>query len=479
MLHIVQENKEKADLNILADFSDLLNNCNNFRLSAYSEKYLDGDPPLPLVTLLRLIDAVLDEPEKVLYSDASLNQILLLLLIFEVANDEQGKRVRDRCTSLSGDFYIYCQFVRSATSILRKMFASLHAIRQNPEKSVVWSLLRTYSLCCMNEQCADRIIKGTILESFSFFITPSTAPASLQQQLGAKTTQPSFLGLFLSTGFEEPANFFATVDIWRHILPLPSASLISATGFDPEKAILMDKLWSASILQCERHLHFAVLLGISSSQRLRRCLYDLLIRLATISDEIALLLADLKMLTFSAYATVADAFDEDGVEEEESSVRFGAAADVVIASFFAFVAACSVELPIRKSLITVISQSKNYISTILKFFKLASPKTSPHVTFQRNVIKLFRNICVIDSNHNGRIAQLPRDIYVTVCDSLVEHFGNVEHDIETAVLALKALCDIGRSSTFGNVAVDQQIPAESSECPNELCSSFECDEYAK
>lgn len=92
------------------------------------------------------------------------------------------------------------------------------------------------------------------------------------------------------------------------------------------------------------------------------------------------------MLKSSAYAAITDAFVEESVEEEESNVRFGAAADVATASFFAFMATCSAELIFRDPFIAVISQRKNYISTVLKFFKLASPKTLPHVSFQRHII---------------------------------------------------------------------------------------------
>lgn len=67
--------------------------------------------------------------------------------------------------------------------------------------------------------------------------------------------------------------------------------------------------------------------------------------------------------------------------------------------------------------------------------------------------KFFRNICNGDGEFEGTLIHLPHEIYIAICDSLVEHFGNSEHNLETAVLALKVLCDIGRFSTFGNAAV--------------------------
>lgn len=46
-----------------------------FRLTYHSEKYVEGDPPLALVTLLRLIDAILNEPENVTLFDVPPDEI--------------------------------------------------------------------------------------------------------------------------------------------------------------------------------------------------------------------------------------------------------------------------------------------------------------------------------------------------------------------------------------------------------------------
>lgn len=175
-----------------------------------------------------------------------------------MANDEQSKRVRGRCTSLSCDSYIYSQFVRSATSIIYKLFVSLQAINHCPEKVTASALLRTYSLCCMDELCFDQTVRGIILKSFALFIAPDI-PRQGVRRLG----QQSFLELLLKVGFEKPSNFFAGLDILRHLLPIPSYSLVNAVGINPENAILIDKLWSDSILACEKQLQFAVLVGLS------------------------------------------------------------------------------------------------------------------------------------------------------------------------------------------------------------------------
>lgn len=91
------------------------------------------------------------------------------------------------------------------------------------------------------------------------------------------------------------------------------------------------------------------------------------------------------MLTSSAHAAVVDAFNDD-IVEEESNVRFGNAVDLVTASFYAFLAICSRESVLRNAMVILISQRKCYIPTLLKFFRLASPKTLPHVSFQTHVI---------------------------------------------------------------------------------------------
>uniref|UniRef100_A0AAF5RWK8 Uncharacterized protein n=1 Tax=Wuchereria bancrofti TaxID=6293 RepID=A0AAF5RWK8_WUCBA len=368
------------------------------RLTYHSEKYVEGDPPLALVTLLRLIDAILNEPENValfdvtpdeihfdyyakFYEDGGLEKITSVL---DIANCQQSKRVRYRCTALT-----------------------------------------------------DR-------------------------QGLRRTGQQSFLKLFLNSGFDKPSNFFATLDILLKLFPLPSDMLANVVGINMQEVTSMEKLLSDRILENEKQLQFAIMLGISSSQRLKRRIFDLCKRLAYCSEGNALRLVDilikqsLRMLTSSAHTAIIDAFDDD-IVEEESNVRFGNAVDLVTASFYAFLATCSTEFILRNFMVIIISQRKSYIPTLLKFFKLASPKTLPHVSFQTHVIKIFRNLCVADKNIDGKIDCLPNDVYIKICDSLVEHFGNVHHNIETMMLALESICSIGRSSAFGRAVVNNAL----------------------
>uniref|UniRef100_A0A0R3RW59 Importin-11 n=1 Tax=Elaeophora elaphi TaxID=1147741 RepID=A0A0R3RW59_9BILA len=443
------------------------------RLTHHSEKYVEGDPPLALVTLLRLIDALLDEAENATLCDVSPDEISFdyyarfyqdgglgkITDVLGVANAQQSKRVHYRCTSLTGDSYIYCQFVRSATNIIYKLLSSLQSINQSPDKLIVDTLLRTYTLCCMDEASGDRIVREIIINSFALFIFP-TLP---DRQGLRRTGRQSFLELFLNSGFDKPPNFFAALDILLQLFPLPSDLLTNIVGINMQEVTAMKKLWSSRILENGKQLQFAIMLGISSSQRLKRRLLDLFKRLAYSSENNALRLIDilikqsLRILASSAHKAVADAFDDD-IVEEESNVRFGNAVDHVTTSFYAFLAICSGELVLRNAMVIIISQRKSYIPTLLKFFKLASPKTLPHVSFQAHVIKIFRNLCVADNNNvDGKIDCLPRDIYIRICDSLVEHFGNMEHNIETTVLALESICNIGHSSAFGCAVVSNAV----------------------
>ncbi|VDP11324.1 unnamed protein product [Onchocerca flexuosa] len=438
------------------------------RLIYHSEKYVEGDPPLALVTVLRLIDAILDEPENATFFDVSSDEIRFdyytkfyedgglekIANVLDVANVQQSKRVRDRCTALTGDSYIYCQFVRSATSIIYKLLSSLQAINQDPDKLIVDTLLMTYTLCCMDEISSDRTVREIILNSFVLFIFPTLS----DRQVSRKSGHQSFWKLFLNSGFEKPSNFFAILDIFLQLFPLPSVPMANVVGINMQEITLMEKLWSDCILENGKQLQFAIMLGISSSQRLKQRLFDLFKHLAYCSESNALRLTDilikqsLRMLTSSVHTAVIDAFEDD-IVEEESDVRFGNAVDLVTASFYSFLAACSEEFVLRNSMIIIISQRKNYIPTLLKFFKLASPKTLPHVSFQTHVIKIFRNLCVADNNIDGKIDYLPRDVYIRICNSLVEHFGNVQHNIETAMLAMESICRIGRSSGFGQAVI--------------------------
>ncbi|CAG9536061.1 unnamed protein product [Cercopithifilaria johnstoni] len=442
------------------------------RLTYHNDKYVEGDPPLALVTLLRLIDAILDEAENATLFDVSSDEIRFdyyarfyengglekITSVLNIANAQQSKRIHYRCTALTGDSCIYCQFVRSAVSIIYKLLSSLRAINHNPDKLIVDTLLETYTLCCMDEASSDRIVREIIINSFALFIFPTTS----NRRRIRKTGQQSFLELFLNSGFEKPPNFFATLDILLQLFPFRSGLLANIVGINVQELISMEKLWSSRILENGKQLQFAIMLGISSSQRLKRRLFDLFKRLACCSENNALRLVDilikqsLRMLTSSAHTAIVDAFDED-IVEEESNVRFGNAVDHVTASFYAFLVICSREFVLRNAMVIIVSQRKSYIPSLLKFFKLASPKTLPHVSFQKHVVKFFHNLCVADSNVDGKIDCLPRDIYIRICDSLVEHFGNMQHNIETMMLALESICSIGRSSAFGCAVVSNAV----------------------
>ncbi|VDN01822.1 unnamed protein product [Thelazia callipaeda] len=442
------------------------------RLNDQGDKYIEGDPPLPLITLLRLIDSIFDEPEREAPFNLSYDEIRFdfhgrfyenggfdrIRHVLSIANNQQSKRILERCTTFTGDSYIYCQFVRSAISVMYKLLTSLEIINWYPDKLTVDTLLRTYTLCCIDESCCDQRVKEIVLKSFALFIC-QTRNSQIRTK---KSSRQPFLEFFLFCGFENPSYFLATLDILRQLLPLPSNLLANIAGMDMKKIMYVEKMWNANISKCSFQLEFAVTLGTASSQRLRQCLFDVCKRLAYLSEDNALLIAEIlikqssKVLTSSACSMVIDGMKDD-LSEEESDIRFGSAADSIMASFYAFLAVCSGEFILRDAIVAVISKRRNYISTLLKFFKLASRKTLPHVMFQTYVINFFQNICYFDNETDIKHNCLPRDMYIVVCQSLVEHFGNIHHNKETVLLALKSICIIGRSSELGRAVISNAL----------------------
>lgn len=136
-----------------------------------------------------------------------------------------------------------------------KLLSSLQAINQNPDKQIVDTLLKTYTLCCMDEASSDRIVKEIIINSFALFIFPTLSDRQGSRRVG----QQSFLELFLNSGFERPQNFFATLDILLQLFPLPSSLLANVVGINMQEVTSMEKLWSDRILENEKQLQFAIM----------------------------------------------------------------------------------------------------------------------------------------------------------------------------------------------------------------------------
>lgn len=133
-----------------------------------------------------------------------------------------------------------------------KLLSSLKAINQSPDKLIVDTLLTTYSLCCMDEASSDRIVKGIIINSFALFVFPTISGRR-------KTSQQSFLELFLDSGFDKPPNFFATLDILLQLFPLPSDLLANIVCINMQEVTSVEKLWSSHILENRKQLQFATM----------------------------------------------------------------------------------------------------------------------------------------------------------------------------------------------------------------------------
>lgn len=139
---------------------------------------------------------------------------------------------------------------------MRKLLSSLQAVNQSPDKLIIDTLLTTYTICCMDEESSDCVVREIIINSFAIFISPV---ASDRQGL---RSQQSFLELFLDTGFEKPQNFFATLDIILRLFPLPSDLMGDTVGISAQEVTLMKKLWSDRILENGKQLQFAIMVTL-------------------------------------------------------------------------------------------------------------------------------------------------------------------------------------------------------------------------
>lgn len=90
------------------------------------------------------------------------------------------------------------------------------------------------------------------------------------------------------------------------------------------------------------------------------------------------------MLTISSYAPIAEAIVGETFETKREVS--GAVADLLMTAYFAFLANCSEVPNLRCALIRRIANRKIYITTLTKIFNVASPRTRPHVLFQKEVI---------------------------------------------------------------------------------------------
>lgn len=102
-----------------------------------------------------------------------------------------------------------------------------------------------------------------------------------------------------------------------------------------------------------------------------------------------------RMLTLSPRVVIIEALLGQERNVEEPEVRLPSATDDCAAAYFAFLAQCSARPALRRLMIAEVSRRENYIPTLLKFFGVVSPKTLPHVAFQKQVIVSFNTTFLI------------------------------------------------------------------------------------
>lgn len=152
--------------------------------------------------------------------------------------------------ALTGDAFIYRQFVEICLKVLLKIFKSLDEIHRKPLMASVSALLRTYALCCMNRRNGDEEIRMLVLEALTQFIAPQ-----LKRRRPCESFRMTFMKSCLQVGLEKPCTFFATVDVFRRALPVDLKDLQLEPQYN-EKYEAVKRLWSDFILECKEELRF-------------------------------------------------------------------------------------------------------------------------------------------------------------------------------------------------------------------------------
>lgn len=64
-----------------------------------------------------------------------------------------------------------------------------------------------------------------------------------------------------------------------------------------------------------------------------------------------------------------------------------------------------------------------------------------------------KNLCLSSDQLDEKPVYLDRVSYIEICNSFVEHIGDVNHSFQTVLQVVEALVCIGCHTKFGNVAV--------------------------
>ncbi|VDK42542.1 unnamed protein product [Anisakis simplex] len=419
------------------------------RLTSYTNKFASGEPPFSVITVLRLINTILDEhyddlkanqSERyyeivtIFYDEGGLQQVIQLL---KLANTMYSRSTTESRSSLKGDPSIYVSLVCSALHLIDKLHKSFISISKLLDVSAVDVMVDTYALCGFGKTADHLRIRRLILANLAVFVTTTQASLSVTVYFKfhfvaiwidvAKSHNPLKIALdrLLHYGMSQPQTFLAVIDIVRRLIPQP---YIDAA-------------------ECDE-------LGISSSCLLRSHLIALLIRLAHLGVDMARFIAEtlleqiISALSISSTSSILKALENESDDLQLKSlineeVRFGAATDYTTAAMIAFTFQCLHDKSICASFVDVLSKRSLFITTSLKFYNVASPKTVSHVIFQKYLIverafasksgSLTTFIRRFESIHSS-------DLLNTVGELLLKLFENCFSKYKTICLSNAWLC---------------------------------------
>uniref|UniRef100_A0A9J2PFT9 DUF2428 domain-containing protein n=1 Tax=Ascaris lumbricoides TaxID=6252 RepID=A0A9J2PFT9_ASCLU len=464
------------------------------RLESYSDKFENGEPPFAAITVLRLLNALLDEHYNLsntsrneryyeiismFYEEHGLEQVVRLLrkaswsgapsvrdtrgrgtvrYLKELANVKRSPGPAGSRATLSGDSSIYVALVYPALCLVGKVHKSLASINKLLDVSAVDVLLETYAVCGFGRTREHVAIRRLTLEALNAHVTlqSSTSKSSLYVMLEKLFT----------CGLSQPRTFLAVVDIVRRLLPRPVLASVVDRLCEADRKTLLSSCgtWMDHLLMFKRHLSFIVLLGVTTSRVLRSHVIGLCVRLAHLGVSAARFIAGelleqaLRALAVSSQNAVLNALNDESDDEGGSvseEVRFGAATDYTTAAMIALTASCVRDTTICIAFADLLASRRLFLSTALKFFNVASHKTASHVVFQKHLIRMFVELCRVSNNEQEEIPILHSDLHLMVCSALCEHVGQNEQSLDTVIPALKALIAIGDASKHTRASVQK------------------------
>uniref|UniRef100_A0A0N5A8Y3 ANK_REP_REGION domain-containing protein n=1 Tax=Syphacia muris TaxID=451379 RepID=A0A0N5A8Y3_9BILA len=441
------------------------------RLGYYLEKFKSSnDSPLSAITVLRLIDALLKENTEntgngvfddtmdkyelfsIFYDENGLQKIedFLLCIATKHITQETEKNLYLASDSLICEMLLY-----SAVSIIETMVQSMCSCGKYVDMSPTSALLKIYSVFCCGYPNRYSTVKLKILGIFSLFVVMDLKE---NEHIQNKGRCPNFLRFFFECGLH-PSTVIALSDILSQFLSTKILTRTSSSfGFSLESNEFNNRQFGEILLlQCSHYLRFIIMSGISSSITLRSSITTICLCLIRLSLPAANFVVNtianycLRSLLVSPASCVTECFNDDNSDSDtdenvrlNNDIRFGAAANFTVAACFKFLARFSNDVLFRYAFIPFLLSDSVFTVGVLKFFNVASQKTIPHVCFQKQIIVLFKNLCLTlnPESKTGALA-LSKTLYEKFCGTLVEHLGNKDQDFSTAVMSLMALYSIG------------------------------------